>query len=322
MTARLHTPDLMAWLTSDRVIAPDGGVWSWSNPDHRGYRYPEIAGLLLNLLAQRDCDPDARRRIVAGLAADTSPDGGVGRAGICYTFDTAMSLSGLLRERRSHDPELAARQFSFLRRELRARRASTPAAPPTGHWSTSYGCHLLKTVLALTAYRAATGEDVDDLVDQLTSDLIPLAVDGRYRIHADTAVTYLHAHCYAIEGLLALSVAAPTLSVHREIEAGAQWLTRAQDIRGGLRAWHDGVSSSGELRADATAQAVRIWSLVDRNAFAEPIADALGFLARLGTAAGGIRYHPDSADINSWSTIFAVQAIEWSERSGDPSCIV
>lgn len=237
-----------------------------------------------------------------------------------------MSLSGLLREQAATGalphPDLAVRQYRSLRTELRARRATSQATPPAGHWSTTYGCHLLKTALALTAFSRATGEDVDDLVDQLMSDLAPLAVDGRYPIHRDATVTYLHGHCYAIEGLLALSAAVPGLSVQAEIDAGAEWLARAQDPMGGLRAWHDGAVGWGELRADATAQAVRIWSLVDRDAFAEPISAALKFLTQLAAPSGGVRYAPDSEDLNRWATIFTVQALDWADRPGDPSCIV
>lgn len=321
----LFAPDLVAWLQSDQVVAADGGVRSWWNPDRPGYRYPEIAGLLLNLLTQRNGHPGLRRSIAAGLAADTNSDGAIGRDGVGYTFDTAMSLSGLLREQAATgtlpDPDLPVRQYRSLRAGLRARRATAPATPPAGHWSTTYGCHLLKTTLALTAFSRATGEDVEDLVDQLISDLVPLAAGGRFRIHKDATVTYLHAHCYAIEGLLALSAAAPG-SVHAEIEAGAEWLARVQDPTGGLRAWHDGAAAAGDLRADATAQAVRIWSLVDREAFNEPISAATKFLTQLLAPGGGIRYGPDSQDVNSWATIFTVQALDWAERQGDPSCIV
>jgi hypothetical protein len=77
-----------------------------------------------------------------------------------------------------------------------------------------------------------------------------------------------------------------------------------------------------ELRADATAQAVRIWSLVDRAAFHREIAAGLRFLASLATDGRGIRYSPDKADINVWATIFAVQAYEWAEQGRDSPCIV
>ena len=83
-----------------------------------------------------------------------------------------------------------------------------------------------------------------------------------------------------------------------------------------------GHSPYGELRADATAQAIRIWSLVDRAAFDREIAAGIDFLTSLATANRGVRYSPDSADVNVWATIFAVQALDWAEQGGDALCIV
>ena len=42
---------MLGWLVSPSVVHADGRVMSWSNPQHAGYPYPEIAGYLLSLLA-------------------------------------------------------------------------------------------------------------------------------------------------------------------------------------------------------------------------------------------------------------------------------
>jgi hypothetical protein len=317
------------WLQGREVVLGDGAVLSWANFDHPGYPYPEIAGLLLNLLAQDPgSDGDIRRKIATRLWRDVHQDGGIGRSGIRYVFDTSMALSGLIAQRRAAgelpDPALPTRLFDFIAAEIRARRAaSTPTSGGGAHWSTSYGCHLLKTALAITAY----GEEYGDarcpaLIDQLIADLTPLFEDGRFRIHDHDDYSYLHSNCYALEGLLAIEAAAPRGWLRPLIRRGALWLARIQDECGGIRAGHNGFSAVGELRGDATAQSIRIWTLVDRAAFAREIAAAAEFLDGLRVDGGGYRYSPNSQDVNTWVTIFATQALTWANEGGNAACIV
>ncbi len=317
------------WLQGRDVVVEDGSVLSWANPNHPGYPYPEIAGLLLKLLAQDpDSDGEVRMRIATRLGRDVRADGGIGRSGIRYVFDTAMVLSGLIAQLRVAgtlpDPSLPPRLFEFIVGEIRARRAaSTPTSGSGAHWSTSYGCHLLKTALAITDY----GEEFGDarcatLIDQLVADLTPLFEEGRFRIHEHDDYTYLHSNCYALEGLLAIEAASSRGWLWPVIRRGALWLARAQDECGGIRAGHNGFAPCGDLRGDATAQAIRIWTLVDRNAFAREIAAAVDFLDGLRADGGGYRYSPNSQDVNTWVTIFATQAQSWAAKGGNARWIV
>jgi hypothetical protein len=172
-------------------------------------------------------------------------------------------------------------------------------------------------VLALAAYHDRAGDPRSlPLAESLLAGLLPLYAAGRFRIHADSSVTYVHAHCYAVEGLLCLQRRglAEVGGVARDC---AGWLAQIQAANGGIRAWHDGTHASGPLRADATAQAVRIWSCVNRRAFGDAIGRALGFLGRLQSVSGGICYEPGSGDVNTWATVFAVQAVRWAAEGGD-----
>jgi hypothetical protein len=314
---------MSAWLVGDRVILPDGNVRSWDNPAHPGYGYPEITGLLLSLLSHEGPAPGATRdNLARALTRGVSPTGSLGRAGIGYAFDTAMGLGGLLEYRRSGGrlvPEATIRRmFGFIERSLLARRAAEPdGGLPGDRWSVRYGCHLLKVARALDASRAIVGDDRPRrLVDQLADDLIPLGRDGRFVTDAGSDRTYLHAHCYAVEGLLCLARLGRS-GVAAAIRRAAEWLRSVQDESGALLAWHDGASAWGEPHADAIAQAVRIWTIVDRDGFAGPIARSLDFLAGLQAVDGGIHYRPGSGDVNSWSTIFAVQAARWARAGAE-----
>ena len=182
-------------------------------------------------------------------------------------------------------------------------------------WSTCFGAHLLKLVLVL--------EEVDDrrspdLVAALVESLLPLYDDGRFRLHPDSQHSYAHASCYAAEGLMALAdgqrhPAAPTM-----LGRCAAWLAGVQAADGGIPAWPDGVDPCGPRRADATAQAVRIWVRADVDRFRPSIDRALRFLARLQHASGGILYHENSDCRNTWATVFTIQAVDWA-RAGRPT---
>jgi hypothetical protein len=319
---------MLGWLVSPSVVGTDGRVMSWSNPRHPGYAYPEIAGYLLSLLAlEGDSTLDIRDRIARRLVSDMSRAGGVGRGGADYVFDSAMALAGLIAHESAGGTVLDARSvdrlFDFISANLAARRAGTGLSMAVpDHWSVSYGCHLLKVVIALCAYdeRYPTST-TKALVDRLVSELIRLYDDGRFRVNADSSLTYLHSCCYAVEGLLVLQG-----RHHGEysdlIRGSARWLAEIQSSEGGLHASHDGRNAFGSLHTDATAQAVRIWSLVDATAFREQIDRGVGFLADMATPVGGLRYEPGSDDVNTWATIFALQAVRWAGEGGHWQWIV
>ena len=319
---------MFAWLQSERVVGIEGAVKSWDNPANPGYSYPEISGLLLSLLARSDSgDPEVRDRIAENVCRGVGAGSAVGRWGINYVFDTAMVLSGLLAHEaaggRLADPALPDRLCDFIVEMLLARRGIDGLTlEDPNHWSNSYGCHLLKASLSLTAYADQRGRGrTDFVVRQLLDDLLPLQEDGRFRTNAASRISYLHAHCYATEGLLVVRRRG-IADVSAAVTASADWLVRAQDESGGIRAWHDGNEASGELHADASAQAIRIWCLVDRRRYADSIRRGLGFIADNSVDGAGVRYRPGSDDVNTWATIFAVQATTWSKGPADPLWLV
>jgi hypothetical protein len=318
-------PDhLVDWLASPDLQGSDGHCLSWWNPRHEGYPYPEISGLLLHLLADLDVAPDRRRQLAAALAADLGAGLGSRRDGQPYTFDTAMAVSGLLAQGNPGGQARTAAQVlvDAVQKRNPAAGGSHPG-PPTADtpWSMSFGAHQAKVCGALLMAREAFGviDGLDEAVEVCAEAALALQDgDGRFRIHASSDVTYLHSHCYALEGLMMREVAAgqgdPSWS--GVVVEGARWLALVQQPDGSLRAWHDGSVASGPARTDATAQALRIWNLVDPDEFAEPAGRAV---RRQVVAPRGVRYEPGSDDLSSWATIFAVQALSWHESPGTGS---
>ncbi len=301
----LAEDDLLHWVESAEVRA-DGSVLSWVNPDHPGYEYPEAAGFVISALARRGRSIDVAERIAGRLCGIVQSFGAVGKDGRAYLFDSAIVLEGLaaLRARTGAsaiDPALS-RLFDFVadRVEAKSAVASVPVGPP--RWSTSFSPHLLRVAKVLLSHSAATGEARSQpVVERLVEELVPrLSFPD-----AGAPPVYVHAVCYALEGLTALAAAG-----HRELAPlaleGADWLSRQQLRNGALPAWS---ATSAVGHADATAQSVLLWSSVDRDRFAASISAALEYLRSLLHPCGGIRYRTGSNDVNTWCTVFTAEAL-------------
>lgn len=316
---------LQTWLFDSGLCDEAGQVLSWLNPAKPGYVYPEIMGYYASLCAvlaraQQSAEWLARGQLVGrATVAALSTAGGLGRAGIDYTFDTGIGLMGLARvdqvAGRSDFKDAIARMRDFLVVGLGAQvvayRDGKPLIDDTS-WSLSYGASALKTSLALELAASILG---DEGTRSLARSNVRDVVAGCYREHSFRINglrpwVYAHAHCYAVEGLLALS--ARGLADPAPIRPAAEWLAGVQNADGSISNWHGRPDAELGHQGDATSQAVRIWSAVDRPAFLANIARASAFLAALQTPAGGLRYNQASADVNSWVSMFAAQAIQWA----------
>ncbi len=283
------------WLETHAVLG--GDVLSWVNPEHPGYAYPEAAGLLVRWWALTGRTPPSA--VVDGLV-DLIHERAVGRDGRVYAFDTGVVLAALEALDAEEDPRWT---------RARARLAEAPvvdrASPP--RWSTVDGPHLLKLAVG-TAARAHRGWSTP-MRSRLARIRVEQHADGRIHTPPHDA-TYVHAHAYATEGLMALQ--ALHIPPPASVDAAVALLRTVQRDDGGLPAWSEG----GPGRADATAQAARLFILHDASGHADAIERALAFLDALSDEHGVVRYEDNSGDRNTWCTLFAAQARAWA--SGSP----
>ena len=275
------------------LVGPDGAVPSWVNPRHPGFAYPEAAAIVLRLLAHEPDPPRPTMERLVGFVR-SQPAGKDGRV---YTFDRGVVMAGLTSAGVDVGDE-AERIASAIEQRV----AVEPAAPL--RWSTIVGPHFLKLALF------ARGRLRDALLP-----LRPTFAEGGRIPTPPLSSTYVHAHCYATEGLLALG------ELH-DARRAAAWLAEIQTRDGGLPREHDGLRSAGPQHADATAQAVRLWCCLDRGHFADAIDRALAFLDRLVDPSGGVRYSDASDDVNTWATAFAVQALDFAHGHASAERIV
>jgi hypothetical protein len=104
-----------------------------------------------------------------------------------------------------------------------------------------------------------------------------------------------------------------------QIQASLEFLAEVQQESGGIPAYiHDG-QGLGPCRSDATAQAIRLWSLAGPEIYAPQITRAVCFLRDMQAPSGGLRYQEGSEDINTWATLFGAQAVDWYLR--DSPCL-
>ncbi len=280
---------MIAWTTDPRCLADDGRVLSWVNPEHPGFAYDEATAVFSRLhswlgnLRWATALGGELQRIVAAqcwlMRDDTS-----------YVFDTSLALTAL------NDPQPAVGRIASW---LMAEKACDPVRDPQW-WSQSYGAHLIKSLVPLAQFGRL------NLATELSNDLVDRCFDGqRFHINEHSDRTYVHSHCYAIEGLLGLG------SHDAVVRKGAEFLAEIQSECGALPAWVDGTSF--HRPTDIVAQSVRIWAAVDPAKYALHIRRGIERLFALQDAeTGGLYYAETSSDINSWVTAFAIQACSWA----------
>jgi len=288
---------LRAALESPACFAEDGRALSWVSSLSDGYPYDEATALFGryhrwsgNFEGVESCRKVLEQRIITS--------GLLGRDGIGYAFDSALALPLLA------SPEaLSTRVLKLLQTE----RSCTEVRRP-GWWSESFGPHLIRSLAALAAQGFGTASE------EIAQHLVRTCFDGnRFRIHEDSPATYVHAHCYALEGLLSLGIRGDV------VLAGAEWLARLQSQDGALPNW---VGAPADVEpTDAVAQALRIWSTFDSSAFVEPMHRARSFLAARQERDGVLTYSRQSSDRCSWANLFAAQAIRWSESGVDSAAL-
>jgi hypothetical protein len=321
---------MIEWLRAGGAILSDGAVLSWVSSDGTAYRYAEAAAWVLGFLSKRmPAWTETRARIAQALSSSVPADGAIGRAEGDYAFDAGIALEALV----SHlnvggdlaAPTAPRRLFLFIDRVLSARRAFVPRgqAAHESEWSTAYGSHLLRLAPVLERFASRKSDRwpkearrARELLVQLIDDLLPLFDGRRFRNVVQSDKTYVHAHCYALEGLLGVCAnhdAAIDEKRRRAcasaLAAGAKWLSDIQRPDGAVPAWHDRRRSSGPGRADATAQAVVIWARLGCARFCGPICSAARFLGSQQSRSGGIRYDTSISHENTWTTVFAADAL-------------
>ena len=309
----------LRWLLQGPIRTPEGMLVAWTAGGAPAHVYEESTGYLITLLCYlHQLTGDERYHeeasgTVRALTRTVGDRAGCGRDGRIYLFDTVVCLRALGTFHtlygdhagdRQHQQSVAVmdRLAHTARQMMERQQACSGAANGSSRrWSRSFSAHLIKAAQLMAPWLPGWRSVIEALISRYHHD-------GRFAIDDRHRQVYLHACCYAGEGLLA----AGELSGQPSI---APFLASVQADDGGLPArWPDG---DQQRVTDATAQAVRIWQCSDAQAYADNIQQGLGFLQSMAHPGGGFRYSTGVDHLNSWATIFAVQALVW--RHGDPA---
>lgn len=294
--------------------------------------YPEITGYALNFLSQMPlAGPEwARAGDAARWLADriehrqfsARPDG-TGRA--VYAFDLAMIGHGLIRYGRisGGDRYVAAgvRSVEVLLRQVRGGSAMPCVLPGTScgllsaTWSTVGRPHMVKIVQALLSAAELGVRGAEHAAANLIRELgshcpkVPLATQP------GSNLVWLHPTCYAAEGLWIWGIHTGDLAALRQSRSLTEWVWQQRLPSGGFTrcAQADGGPVGSVRQSDVLAQAIRL-GILHRIYEAEAVcaADRLAADTWRGYDQAAVYYWPeaDLLHLNSWCSMFAVQALE------------
>jgi hypothetical protein len=311
------------------------------NFDHLDERIQAALDYLLRIqrLADGSADEGALCHSVDPLNGETRPD--------FYSFDTAMCIQGLVdfysatgkdaaleSAMRAADWLITRMQFpdgSF--RALSSPNREDTQAEEDPIFGDRCCLHAKHAIGLLKVWQASRDERYRDAAVKVCDWVLGLQnPDGSFCASKRGQQTASHAHCYATEGLL---VAAHCLQADRYLAAArksGEWLAKRQNKNGSLNiAYNRPVFGLGRRAvelirpryvADATAQAIRIWLLLDAfgpaKSYREPCQKAAHFLyaaqvtdASDALAQGGIQYWPGHPILFAWVGMFAHQAQRW-----------
>ncbi len=213
---------------------------------------------------------------------------------------------------------------------------SKKASNPGGKWSLISGAFLLKLAIGLLHLAEVTSDTKYKLAARELCDwgLEFQKENGRFETSPNPQETFLHPHCYAVEGLL---VAGRILKEEKYLQSALKaifWISENQMDNGGFPSYFSEGTFRKETSPDMTAQVLRLWFMLDE--FQRPkinFSAALNSILSLqslnkqtqaygGIMAGdawfsGTNKNKDFAGhhINSWVSMFSAQAIRMSNNS-------
>jgi len=325
------------WISSE-IFDQSGGLYSWQRGNEKGYLYNEITGYGVKLyMYLYDVFKDPRylemaQKSVKYLYSQMHDSGAISRGGIYYVFDASICLSGILSyydgnstRKRYMDENRTKKLLDFIYYSLLKKKpinlnGASQIDLDMNHWSLNYGSHLLKCCISLSQSSNAfmiEKEKIDGLINNLCIDILHNFHDGHFYTHSNSQDVYTHSHCYATEGLIYLN-RYEHLNIIKE---SANWLAEIQNSDGSIYNRYFSLKDQEKV-ADVTAQAIRIWLWTDREKFCNNIEKSFSFLKSLQSPEGGIYYKKGSMDINSWVTMFTINAILWYNNGVDTKWLI
>jgi len=312
------TRSLASWLFYGPPRLPSGAYLSWVDRDNTGFVYPEAAALAIRTASwwkRATGDEAPLLQLIPTLQfleQSVDHEGIVWHNSTAYLFDSVLVLAAF--------GEAAGQGMTgaYLNRMERMRetaigmvaRRAAASGSTSARWSVMFGPHLLKAIALLMRYGGpAAGqmhEDEETLVLAIHHLLSFQDDDGAFRCTEGNGGrnVYLHAHCYALEGLACLE-ALGRPEVGEPLRKGVAYLASQQRSDGGFPHWGDGRKTA----CDASAQAGRLFLIVEPERHKHRLDGIRTMLAGCIAKGAGVKYAPDVSHENSWCTAFTLQFV-------------
>lgn len=194
-------------------------------------------------------------------------------------------------------------------------------------WSWQPGsCHA-KIAIGLLDLAAATGkEEFAGTALQLCENAVAMQEkNGRFVTNKSDKSTHLHPHCYSAEGLLYAGIRLQEQKFIEAAKKAIEWPIKNMHSNGGMPPFFNGAWNENQ-RSDVIAQVLRLCcalhsiDAIEKSCVqkAELIAKNLAGFQNMvpGEQQGGFFYGKelDGSEkkcLNSWCTLFALQAMHW-----------
>lgn len=332
--------DLRRWLASGRCQSPGGAFYAWidGTTGAPSFEYPEITGYALTHFAGlkdlRDDELAAGHAAARWLIERFSRQDFSARANwddnTVYNFDLGMIATGLLTFGSRIDEAwyIAAGKslVCSMQTQLEGDRPFSSLRPDrlsqSSHsgWATEGHAHLLKIVQSFLVADQLGQPGAGGAATKLISQIVAMQQeDGRFITQPGDALTMLHPHLYAVEGLWMLGTARGDAAAIRRAQAAIRWVWEHQMDTGGFPRFVaiQPDQSIPPEQIDVTSQAVRMALALDPEIPGLPRAIArLTQIARNDTGGMALPYQPTATELhlNVWVTLFGHQALTMAEK--------
>ena len=251
-----------------------------------------------------------------------------------FSFDTGMVLNGMINlhgvtsEKRFL--ETAGILAEFLIKNMQNRDGSlsavynakkkTKIVLKDNKWSSQSGPFHAKVSMGLADLFEITGNTryKNAAIKICEYALTRQNESGRFITDNESGTTNLHPHCYAAEGLLYAGRCFDIPDFIKSSGKAAEWIFSHISPRGINELYDPHTNAFNDLRrSDVLAQALRLGLL---HSFDQGIEDLRAVLLEHQDNSddkrrrGGFYYSLDRQDINSWCTMFAVQALAYYQH--------
>ncbi len=179
----------------------------------------------------------------------------------------------------------------------------------------------------LDSYKILKDDTLIDLAKKTCEESLAFQQDdGRFITCSSDNSTLLHPHCYSIEGLLYAAIKLNDKKLLNRLKMSVEWMLDSQLKSGGIPSLYINNKFLNYERSDIMAQCLRLsiilrqLNVLDKeydNNIERLMRRLLTFQSMEVNQQGGFFYGQDEvtgqsfAHLNSWSTMFSLQAIKF-----------